>query len=412
MKNIAMRIAWRYAFGSKHEKSIASMIKICFFSIFIGSFSLALVMAIMNGIEKATHEKMQGIHAQIIIRAFGEPLDMEPLSEALSKDFPTIEAFSPTSMRQTIIQNINSDDITNVIMFKGIDPQTESKITTFDKKIIKSAHKQKTLIDSVFEDSIAIGDKLAKQLGVKIGDTVNILFTQDEQARSRRITLGRTQATIGGIFSTGIDEFDSALALCTLSFFDSIFPDMGITQINVKLKQNANEQSTINALKKRSSDLEIYSWKELYPALVAALKLEKYAMFLVLALITLVASMNIMSLLFMQITQKRGDIAILKTMGLADKQIRSIFLRMGMSIAFIASILGLACACLASWFLEAFPLISLPDAYYVSHLPAHMEWHLLLIIFIVIMIISYLATWLPAQRTRAINISQVLRFEA
>lgn len=412
MSRFSFFIAWRYIAGSSHEKNIASMVRISFFSIFIGSFSLALVMAIMNGFEKVTHEKMQGIHAQIIMRAFGNELNTQAMGPVLKQEFPEIEAWSPTTLHQSIIQASDTDSITNVIVLKAIDPQQEAQITQFDKKIIETIGGKKNLAAAVYNDAIAVGDKLAKNLGIKVGDRINLLFSQDEKNRGRKITLGQTKAIIGGIFSTGIDEFDAGLALCSIPFFNSLFPEIGITQINIKLKPHENEDYVIEKLRKRFNGLEIYSWKELYPALVSALKLEKYAMFLILALIILVASMNIISLLFMQITQKKGDIAILKAMGASDNSLQSLFIYMGMTIAFTACCLGLFFACLASWFLETYPFITLPDAYYVTHLPARMEWQLLVIVFGVIMLISFFAAWIPVRRTRSINIAHVLRFEA
>jgi len=151
--------------------------------------------------------------------------------------------------------------------------------------------------------------------------------------------------------------------------------------------------------------------EQLYPALLEALKLEKYAMFLILALITLVASMSIISLLFMQITQKRADIAILKSMGLSAGNISKIFLYVGITIAFFGSAIGLGLAFVAGWLLEKYPFIQLPDAYYVSHLPAKMEWPIFIAVFAIVMILSFLSTWIPARRTKKINISRILRFE-
>ena len=411
MNSLTLLLAWRYALGSRQEKSIAIMVRICFLGILIGSFSLALVIAIMNGFEKVTHEKMQSIHAQIIMKSYHNSLNYQAISSVIHNEFPEVEAISPTSLHQVIIQPQNSDDITNLIALKAIDPHAEINVTTFNKKIMSAITHEKTLPATASNNLILIGQTLAKNLDLKPGDTINVLFTHEEQTTSRKISFNITQAIIGGIFNTGIDEFDSAMALCSFSFFNTMFPDTDITQINIKTKPHNDETKLIQRLKNRFK-VDVYSWKDLYPALVAALKLEKYAMFFILALITLVASMNIISLLFMHITQKRGDIAILKAMGLSDNNISSIFLIMGMSISALATLLGLALATLASWILETYPFITLPDAYYVTHLPSKMEWHLLLIVFIVIMCLSFIATLFPAYRTRTINIAHILRFEA
>ena len=158
--------------------------------------------------------------------------------------------------------------------------------------------------------------------------------------------------------------------------------------------------------------MEVYSWQELYPALVSALKLEKYAMGLILALIMLVASMNIISLLFMQITQKRGDIAILQAMGMSHAAIESIFIGIGMTISAAASAIGVLIALILGFFIHRYPLIELPDVYYVTHLPVEFDASICFSVFALILIMSFCATIFSARSTRKINISNVLRFEA
>lgn len=409
MKRITLLLSWRYLLGATYEKNISTMTLICFLGIIIGSFSLALVVSIMNGFEQVTHEKMQGIHAQIIIKAYGDDIDFEKIKPVLQNEFPAIAAVSPNSTKQGIIQKMGSDDITNVVMIKGINPEQEAQVSILEEKISKP--KLATLQSLLHDNHVLIGKSLAETLECTIDDHVNILFTKEEQLRSKRVTFDHKEAIIGGIFNTGIDEFDQSLIFCSLPFFNKLFPDNGITQINVKLQPNTNEEKIIKQLQKRLN-LEIFSWKDLYPALVSALKLEKYAMFFILALIVLVASMNIISLLFMQIIQKRGDIAILKAMGLANSEVSSIFLIIGMSISLIGSLIGLVSAFFAGLFLQHYPFIELPDAYYVSHLPVSMSWHIFITIFFVIMILSFIATWIPARETRSINIAHVLRFEA
>jgi lipoprotein-releasing system permease protein len=404
-------LAWRYVLGARHDKNISSMIKVCFLGIVIGAFSLTLVTAIMNGFEKATHEKIQGIHAQLIMRSGKDTLDQEAVSSVLAQEFGHMVSFSPTSMHQAIIQAQDSDDVTNIVMLKAIDPEKEMQVTTLNSKILQSTGEYRTLANLVSENNIVIGKALAEQLGLHVGDTVNILFTRDEQARSHRITLQEQSARVAGIFATGIEEFDASLALVSFALFNQLFPDHGISQYSIKLGLGIDEALAIKALQKRFN-LELISWKELYPALVSALKLEKIVMFLILALITLVASMNIISLLFMQITQKRGDIAILKSLGMADGAICALFLGMGMIIALAATILGIVLGTLGCYLLERYPLITLPDAYYVDHLPAVIDWHIIIIVFTVILSMSFFATWIPARRSKFINIAHVLRFEA
>lgn len=410
MNGLHFLIAWRYLLGTRLEKNISAMVRICFIGIMIGSFALALIIAVMNGFEKVTHEKMQGIHSQIIIRGYGDHLNIEQLNRVLHKEFPEVIGASPNATKQVILQERNSDDISNIVFLKGIDPAAEARVSILEKKL-HTATGDKTLTAILQENHILIGNKLAQELDVMAGEPINILFAEDEHARKRKISLAKHDAILGGTFKTGIEEFDSGLAFCSMNFLQQLLPDAGPTQINLKLQPDADEDAVIQRLRDRFN-LEVYSWKDLYPALVSALKLEKYAMFLILALITLVASMNIISLLFMQITQKRGDIAILKAMGMADGNIQSIFVIMGMAITGLASITGLILAFIAGLILQWYPFIELPDVYYVTHLPVRMEPNLFALVFLVVIVLSFLSTWIPARRTKKINIAHVLRFEA
>lgn len=410
MKQIVLTLALRYLWGAGKEKNISTMIIICFVSLLIGTFSLAIIVSIMNGFEHATHEKLRGIHASLIMRSPGNELNIQDIAPILRKEFPAISAFAPSAYKQVIIQEPTTDDMSHVVMLRAIDPLYEQEMDTLARTIISPADTS-TLSTMLAHDQIIIGKKLAQELALNTGDYVTLLYSTQESPEGRKITLEQHKAIIGGIFATGIDEFDSGLVVCSFVFFNRLFPDEGISQINVRLAHSADERKVLTALQQRFSGLHIYSWKELYPALVSALALEKYAMFFILSLIILVASMNVISLLFMQIIQKRADIAILQAMGLSRMQTRTIFTFMGMIIATTASIIGLILAAIACFILERFPFIQLPDTYYVSHLPAKMEWHIFGFIFLFILFISYCSTQFAIARMRKITIIDLLRFE-
>jgi lipoprotein-releasing system permease protein len=413
MKTVSLLLAWRYLRGPKKEGAISIMIKICFLGILIGSCALTLVLGVMNGFEKITHQKLQGIHAQIIMRAHGEPLALSEIERVFQKEFPEIRAWSPSDIRQAIIQHPQSDDISNVVMIKGIDPEREKYTSSLERSIINATSgTQKTLPSIIAKNHIMIGDKLAENLDLFPGDAAYLLITQDTQSRSKKINLERADAQIGGTFKTGIDEFDTGVIFCSLSFLEELFPDAQATQLNIVLHDHADENQVIERLRNRLK-IEVYSWKELYPALVSSLKLEKFAMGLILALIILVASMNIVSVLFMQITQKRGDIAILQAIGMSHAAIERIFISIGMTISLIASSMGIILASILGYFIERYPIIEIPDAYYVgTHLPVALNLSIYGSVFGLIVIMSLCATLFSARSTRSINISDVLRFEA
>jgi len=406
----AFFLAQRMLLAHVYQKSISTMTIICFAGIFIGSFSLALITAIMNGFEVAIHQKMQSIHSNIIIQSYKDGIDIDVLFPVLKKEFPEITAFSPMATHHVLLRtDDSSEDTPMVVMVKGIDPETEQLTNSLSKKIIKTL--PSTEFSQLFTNNhIIIGKQLARNNQITVGDKVELLFMRDKQIKGRKIVVDSQPAVVSGIFDTGIDEFDSSVVYCSLSFLEELYPNIAIEQVNVTLTPHCDENSVIQKLHNRLG-LDVYSWKDLYPSLVASLKLEKYVSFFILALILLVASMNIISLLFMQITQKRPDIALLKAIGMSHRSISAIFFIMGMTISCVASFFGLVTALFASWILKQYPFITLPDTYYVTHLPVAMNWYIICAVFCVVVIFSLFATWLPIQRIRTINISQVLRFE-
>ncbi len=401
MNNIPLHLALSYLLFNKKDKNISLMIKVCFIGILIGTFALTLTLIITNGFEKTIHEKIQGINSQAIIQSPGNKLDFETLKTFLLKKFPKdIKALSQNSIKQAIFE-FNGNQ--SLLIMKGIDPINEFKVTNLEKKIIDL--KKPFLLKN---NDIIIGYKIAKSWKLSIGDTIKVLVP--EGGTASKIYLTPHKLHVIGIFNIGLDEYDSNLAFCSLQFLNKIFDETGADQILLKFNSD-NETPIIKKLRESLQNLEVYSWKDLYPALVSSLKLEKYVMFIIIALITLVASLNMISLLFIQIQQKKRDIAIFKTMGMSSSNIQSIFLIMGLLITFIASLTGLFVAAITGLILEHYPFIELPDVYYVSHLPARVEPQLFIIVFICTMLLGFLATWIPAKRASKINITEVLRME-
>jgi lipoprotein-releasing system permease protein len=411
MNMTAFFLAQRILLNNVYQKNISTMTYICFVGIFIGSFSLALVTAIMNGFEVTIHQKMQGIHSNIIIQSYRNGINTDVLSSILHKEFPEIRSFSPMATHHVLLRsNDQQQEETPIIaIIKGIDPQTEQHTSALSQKMVNTINNEP--FTQLFNNNhIIIGKKLAQYNNITIGDEIELLFLRDNQIHGKKVVFDATPAIITGIFDTGIDEFDNGVVYCSLNFLEKLYPNIDVDQINVTTAANVNEEQLIHKLRKRLG-LDVYSWKDLYPSLVATLKLEKYVSFFILALILLVASMNIISLLFMQITQKRPDIAMLKAMGMPHTTIRTIFLIIGMTISCIASASGLIAAVITSWLLQKYPFITLPDTYYVTQLPVAMNGEIICAVFCVVILFTFIATWLPIRQIATINVSRVLRFE-
>lgn len=402
-------IALRYLFNKQQNKSIQSMIKVCFLGIALASCALTLVVSVMEGFEQATHEKMQSIYPDLILDSNHQSMNTDMLQPIIQEDQYHIQQCSPQKIGQALLYNNEYSSAPTVICLKGIIPEQEQLVNTLYKKIIQPTSNN-SLATILQNNQILIGTKLAQQLNVSVGDEIQLLYTNDEP-ENLKVNFLQSPVIIGGIFKTGIEEFDTNISYSNDLFFEQLFPDIGTTQAYLKLKHLKYETETITKLKQRLN-IDVYSWQSLYPALVSALKLEKYAMFFILLLIIIIASMNIISLIFMYITQKNKDIALFLSFGMPLKKVKMIFISISFIISFFATLSGLTIAYLIGKLIQIFPIINLPDeAYLITHLPIKLDPLVFCVIFMASILITLCATIISTQKLNDINITQALKYE-
>ncbi len=294
-----------------------------------------------------------------------------------------------------------------VVMIKAIDPDYEKHTSTLERMII---YPKKLLAQMLDDNQILMGIKLAQSLQVRVNDSMQVLIPSEEQVQKNTLHFSTHTVKLGGIFKTGIEEFDTNVIIGSFSMLEKIIPDVGVSTIHLTHKNNTNDQQLIEKLQNRFG-LAVYSWKNLYPSLVAALKLEKYAMIIMLSLMVLLASMSIISLLFMISITKQKDQAILRAMGLSKNYCSLIFMIIGIAISTSASLIGLGLACIIGAFLQRYPCIKLPDAYYVSHLPIVMHINVIFYIFFLVFLLTLCATLIPFMQNKKISIIELLKSE-
>ena len=405
--NSYLLISLRYLQAAQKNSTIRTMIKICFYGIFLGTFSLALIISIMKGFEQATYLKMKTIYPQIIIDADGQELNYQHIIPILNNPAYNIANYSPQFIGQSLCSNQLIDQTPHVIQIKGIDPKLEQLVTPLHTMLLPK--NQTHYLDKLINNNqIIIGKELAQQLQVSTGSQISLIYTQDENL-GKKVEFEQKIVIVTGIFETGIDDFDTNFIYCSIPLFHEIFPEHGVDQIYANIQPQIDESIAIQSLQNRLK-INVYSWKKLYAPLVSALELEKYAMFIILFLIVLVASSNIISLLFMFITQKQRDIALLLTLGLSPYKIKNIFLIVSMFITTTSSIFGLLCAYLVGIGLQHYRWIKLPDnIYYTSHLPISLDLRFFLCIFLAVLFISFIASLIPLQKIKTIEITKILR---
>lgn len=408
MFDLIIRLAFAHITSASGQKNISLMIKLCFIALTISSCGLTLVVAIMNGFQKETAKKLQGIHSDIMIKSPTGALDYRRLASVIEKELPDmIGATAPQAFSNILLTSESRDALSPLCLCIGIDPEQEKNVSTLFSTLTDQHNRR----EQIHDNRVLLGVTAAKLLNVTAGQPITALYIAEEP-KKRKITLDQMPAIVGGTFKTGIDEFDTAVVYCNLDLFKKLFKNAEVSQLNATCAPGVDKEVCAQVLKERFHDLEVYTWKDLYPALVSALALEKYAAFIVLALCALIAAMNCMALIFMYITQKKMEIVILKTMGMLDRDISILFISIGMLITFASTLTGLGLAAVAGWLLERYPIITLPDAYYVDHLPVTFDVYLVLAVFCTMMLLGFIASYIPARRIHTFSVAHLLKFGA
>lgn len=435
-KNLTLFLATRYLRCRFMTGNLSVMLLICFLGIFVGAASLALTLSITRGFEDTINNKIRGINPHAVIYEPGRKLDEKIIKDYVTENFGTfVKSVSSSSTRQIII---NQGDSNGVAFIRGIETKSGYMASSIREKIVDSISPGNFVEELLDKNQIIVGHKFADQHGVAAGDSLNVLIPRT--SNSKKIDLQEKELIVSGIINVGLEEFDRHIVFCSMELINKLFKiNEGVDSIEVMFSDNLPLpsitgfyflDSVIYWFKQRvpffysdpisqltskmqtmMPEVTVSSWQDLYPALVSSLKLEKYVMFLVILLIVLVASMNMISLLFMQIQSKKRGIAILQAIGMAREQISRIFLLWGLVLTVIASFFGLVFAGFVAYMIEAYKLIKLPDVYFVEYLPAALDPEIFLVVFICVVIMGVLASWIPVRRAGRINVSMALRQE-
>lgn len=403
------------------ERSIRILLFLCSCGIAIGSFALVLTVGIMRGFEKETWKTMQGIHSDATINAGGHHIDYERIKTHLSTLYPTfIKGISGSSTRHVIIEH---DEKMKIIFLRGIIPHDEVTTSSLHTRITEPS--DGTYLETLLAPSntVLLGKELAAYLRVKRGDTITIRVPEQG---SRSIHLSTHEATVSGILSIGIEEYDTQVAYCSHETLNTFYDQTlkGVDTIALSLSPQPHPSSLFYSLfpffpnpstyftthiRKEVLPLTFSLWYEQYHDIVDALRLETYVMSLILGLITLVACMNLISLLFMLITHKRRDIALLLSLGMQRHDIANVFRNMSMYLTLKSLFIGMSSACVVGYCIDTYKLIPLSKTYLVSHVPVSIEILPLVLIALGTLFLGYIAGLIPLTTIRRFSVCTILQ---
>lgn len=405
-------VAARYLFARRKQAFISVISVMAILGVGLGVASLIVVMGVMNGFTTDLRDKILGANAHVIVMSH-KPAAMRDTSELLERiaQVPGVKAETPFIYSETMLSTPHG---VKGLVLRGIDPKTAPGVLSILSRMTHGS------LDDLAPGpdgayGIIIGKELASRLGIAVGSRVNLL-SPDGQKTSTGFAPRIRAFRVAGIFSTGMYEYDSSLGFVSLDAARDILglPAGQVSGVEVVVNDVYKADTIADAVLKAVGGYPYYTrnWMEMNANLFAALKLEKTAMFIILALIVLVGSFSIVTTLVMLVMEKTRDIAVLMSLGATRGMVRRIFMLQGTIIGIIGTALGYVLGISVSLLLKHYQFVKLPKGVYsLDHLPVLLQWPDLVAVGASAMLLCFLATIYPARQAASLEPVEALRYE-
>jgi lipoprotein-releasing system permease protein len=379
----------------------------------LGVAALIIVLSVMNGFQKEVRDRMLSVLPHIeVFDASGVIPDWKATALEAQKN-PAVLGAAPYVDAQSMI--INGDVMRGAIL-RGILPEEEPKVSIVATKV--KAGKLTDLREGAF--NIILGIDLARSMHVGIGEKVTLAAPEGQLTPAG--TIPRLKAfTVVGIFEAGHYEFDSSMAFIHMNDAEKFFRQDAPTGVRLKINDMLKAPQVAFELSHQlHGNLIARDWSQQNTNYFAAVKTEKIMMFIILALIILVASFNLISSLVVTVSEKQADIAILRTLGASPTSIMKIFLIQGGIVAFMGTALGVFFGVVVALNIDVIvPFIErllgiqflAREVYVISTLPSDLHWDDVLSISSISVVMAFLSTIYPSWRAARVKPAEALRYE-
>ena len=403
-------IAARNLRPKKKEGFLKVISSFSFIGIMLGVAILIIVMSVMNGFRSELTNKILGFNPHVVIKSYSQELNNLELIKEISNDIKISQIRKSFSGEAVLMDN----NTTKGVYVKGLDIDDDQNLNFLNNIIIKGN------TNSFGTGELILGNELALDFNLSVGDTINLFSSSFVNTPFGNLPKQET-FKVKAIFNSGFYEFDKNVIFLELNesliFFDK-------NEKNLDLEIFIDNPIKANLLKdnieKGNPNLFVYSWIDLNKSFFSALKVERNVMFIILALIIIVAAFNIISGLTILIKNKTKEIAILKTLGLSNRSIIKSFFLTGFTIGFLATITGIFIGILFSLYIEPIRnILSLlfnveifpSDIYFLDKMPSEINTFSIITVFFLSIFMTAIASLIPALKISKMNIIRAIKYE-
>ncbi|MBI3418984.1 MAG: lipoprotein-releasing ABC transporter permease subunit [Proteobacteria bacterium] len=409
-------VAWRYLRSRRREGFISVISWFSLLGIALGVATLIIVMAVMNGFRAELFNRILGLNGHLNLYAQqGSIARFDEMADLL-RGVPGVKRVTPIAEGQVLVSGPQGSTGALVRGIRLDDLRAQSPLS---HKILLGT------LDNFKGDHIAIGLRMAERLGLAVGSKLTLTSPRGMQTAFGVVP--RLQPfTVAAVYNVGMYEYDNGFVFMPLDAAQGFFGmGQGATTLEMMLDnphelRDITKQIIADVGKHTSQPMRLLNWQEAHASFVNALQVERNVMFLILTLIIVVAAFNIISGMIMMVKDKGQDIAILRTMGASGGSVMRIFFLSGASIGFIGTMVGVLLGVVFSLNIENIrqvlqtvtgtELFS-PEIYFLSHLPARLDWAEVAQVVVMALGLSFLATLYPSWRAARLNPVEALRYE-
>ncbi len=405
-------IAVRYLKANRGNRFFSWIAVLSVTGIAIGVAAMIVVLSVINGFEDELRKRFLAANSHIMIYQF--PAGMVAPNEwanEVKKDFPKdIKAISPFVHGETMIRK---DSMMHPLMIRGISPDAREGVQS-----LRSIVRPKSALDRLQEEldkpslienpdampSMIIGSALLSLLDAKVGDTVELVAPTSEEK------IGELKKfKIVGVYDSGLTHYDKKIGILSLNAAQKFFKMADrVTGIEIGLFRPQDSREIASVMTEKYS-ASIREWQSFNRPLFEAMQMERAVIGLIVALVAFVASFNILTTLFVSVSQKQRDISVLKALGASNRQIQWLFVQQGGVIGILGSLVGVVLAVFISQLIERYQFVDLPDLYLLTTLPMSYDWKVYLGIAVAGVLICVVAGIYPARIAARVTPSEGFR---